>query len=73
MKTNILVPHRLGKSLVTEEGLPEIFGKLIDLSSMNPKDLVRNLLRMHEPLASERKHIDEHDEELEMLPVGNKE
>ena len=63
MKTNILVPHRLGKSLVTKEGLPEIFGKLIDLSSMNPKDLVRNLLRVHEPLASERKHIDEHDEE----------
>ena len=47
-RNGVLIPHRCGKSLVIDE-------RFVNLSSLNPKDFIKNPLRVHEPLAIERK------------------
>ena len=47
-RDGVLIPHRCGKSLVIDE-------RFVNLSSLNPKDLIKNPLRVHEPLTIERK------------------
>ena len=47
-RKKILIPHMCGKNLVIDE-------KFINLSLLKPKDLMKNPLRVHEPLSVERK------------------
>ena len=64
-KKNVLIPRRYGKPLVIDESL-------IDKSIFGPKDLMKNPLKVHEPLSREIKPVPSKKELLNIMKTITK-